>query len=61
MAHSLTNLQSELIYWFIFVILINPFRWKWALFVLTGRGSAMPKAVVEQEDRLREKWTAKST
>ncbi|KAI5367686.1 putative FAD/NAD(P)-binding domain superfamily, NAD(P)-binding domain superfamily [Septoria linicola] len=52
---------SELIYWFVFVISINPFRWKWALFVLTGRGSALPKAVVEQEDRVREKWTPKST
>lgn len=46
---------SELVYWFVFVILINPFRWKWAMFVLTGRGAALPKAVVEQEDRFREK------
>ena len=36
-----------------FVILINPFRWKWALFVLCGVGSALPKAVVMQEDKLR--------
>ncbi|PPJ55317.1 hypothetical protein CBER1_06402 [Cercospora berteroae] len=50
---------SELVYWFVFVILINPFRWKWALFVLTGRGAALPKAVVEQEDRFREKTRKK--
>lgn len=23
---------TELLYWFAFVILVNPFRWKWALF-----------------------------
>ncbi|KAF2213087.1 hypothetical protein CERZMDRAFT_39799 [Cercospora zeae-maydis SCOH1-5] len=51
---------SELVYWFVFVILINPFRWKWALFVLTGRGVALPKAIVEQEDRFREKPGRKS-
>lgn len=52
---------SELVYWFVFVIIINPFRWKWALFVLTGRGSALPKAVVEQEDRIRGKHAAKAS
>ncbi|KAL2358553.1 hypothetical protein BJ546DRAFT_824460, partial [Cryomyces antarcticus] len=29
---------GELVYWFVFVILVNPFRWKWALFVLCGIG-----------------------
>lgn len=44
---------SELIYWFVFVTLINPFRWKWALFVFFGIGSQLPAKVVEQEDKLR--------
>lgn len=44
---------SELIYWFCFVIVINPFRWKWAPFVLFGIGSALPSAIVEREDALR--------
>jgi hypothetical protein len=45
---------SELIYWFCFVVLINPFRWKWALFVFFGIGKGLPAAVVEREDRIRE-------
>lgn len=44
---------GELLYWFVFVLLVNPFRWKWALFVLFGIGSALPIKVVEQEDRFR--------
>lgn len=44
---------SELIYWFCFVVLINPFRWKWALFVFFGIGSSLPARVVEEEDRIR--------
>ena len=44
---------SELIYWFVFVVLINPFRWKWALFVFFGVGRLLPMEVVRQEDRLR--------
>lgn len=47
---------AELMYWFVFVILVNPFRWKWAPFVMMGIGSALPKKVVEQEERLRETW-----
>lgn len=43
----------ELIWWFTFCIAINPFRWKWALFVFFGIGHALPKRVVEAEDRLR--------
>lgn len=46
---------GELVYWFVFVLLINPFRWKWALFVLYGIGKDLPLQVVEQEDRLRER------
>lgn len=45
---------AELLYWFVFVIVINPFRWKWAPFVLCGVGAALPKRVVQQEDRLRD-------
>lgn len=44
---------SELIYWFLFVVLINPFRWKWALFVLLGIGDGLPRAIVDKEDKLR--------
>ena len=44
---------SELIYWFVFVVAINPFRWKWALFVFFGIGQGLPMKVVQEEDRLR--------
>ena len=44
---------SELIYWFVFCVAINPFRWKWALFVFFGIGSTLPLSVVKEEDRLR--------
>jgi hypothetical protein len=44
---------SELIYWFVFCVAINPFRWKWAFFVFFGLGSALPLQVVKQEDKLR--------
>jgi len=43
----------ELVYWFVFCIVINPFRWKWVFFVFFGIGAALPKAVVQVEDRLR--------
>ena len=43
---------SELTYWFIFCILINPFRWKWAFFVFLGIGDVLPEKVVATEDRL---------
>ena len=42
----------ELIWWFFFCVAINPFRWKWAIFVFFGIGFALPKAVVRQEERL---------
>lgn len=44
---------SELIYWFVFTIAINPFRWKWAAFVLLGIGAELPLKVVGTEDRAR--------
>ncbi|KAF2639934.1 FAD/NAD(P)-binding domain-containing protein [Massarina eburnea CBS 473.64] len=44
---------SELLYWFAFTIAINPFRWKWAAFVLCGIGKDLPLSVVEGEDGLR--------
>ena len=44
---------SEMTYWFVFCVVINPFRWKWALFVFFGIGSALPLNVVKGEDRLR--------
>lgn len=44
---------SELIYWFVFCIVINPFRWKWAAFVFLGIGSALPFELVKREDRVR--------
>ena len=44
---------SELIYWFVFTIAINPFRWKWAPFVLFGLGKDVPLKVVQKEDRAR--------
>jgi hypothetical protein len=43
----------ELVWWFIFCIGINLFRWKWAFFVFFGIGKSLPKRVVEAEDRTR--------
>jgi len=37
----------------VFTIAINPFRWKWALFVLCGVGKDLPLAVVQREDEVR--------
>ena len=45
---------SELIWWYCFTVAINPFRWKWAIFVFFGRGKGLPMAIVEKEERLRE-------
>ncbi|KAH8588038.1 hypothetical protein B0O99DRAFT_640222 [Bisporella sp. PMI_857] len=42
----------ELIWWFTFCIMINPFRWKWAIFVFFGIGQWLPKKIVEAEDRV---------
>jgi hypothetical protein len=44
---------AELIWWFTFVVAINPFRWKWALFVFFGLGKGLPLRMVENEDVLR--------
>lgn len=44
---------SELLYWFVFCVVINPFRWKWAPFVLSGIGRALPMKVVSGEDEIR--------
>ena len=44
---------SELVYWFVFCVAVNPFRWKWAPFVLFGLGERLPLQVVEKEDRIR--------
>ena len=44
---------SELLYWFLFSVAINPFRWKWALFVLFGIGGALPLRIVRREDQVR--------
>lgn len=46
---------SELIWWFCFTVAINPFRWKWALFVFFGIGAELPLKIVEKEDEIREK------
>lgn len=43
----------ELVWWFTFCIAINPFRWKWAIFVFTGIGRGLPRRVVDAEDHLR--------
>ncbi|KAJ5391085.1 hypothetical protein N7509_006575 [Penicillium cosmopolitanum] len=45
---------SELIYWYFFVLLVNPFRWKWALFVFFGLGRSLPLMVVDQENSFRQ-------
>ncbi|KAG6103627.1 hypothetical protein E4U31_002661 [Claviceps sp. LM219 group G6] len=42
----------ELVWWFVFCVAFNPFRWKWAVFVFFGVGIDLPKAFVEREDRL---------
>ncbi|KAG5979976.1 hypothetical protein E4U55_004521 [Claviceps digitariae] len=42
----------ELVWWFVFCVTFNPFRWKWAVFVFFGVGIDLPKAFVERERRL---------
>jgi hypothetical protein len=46
---------AELMFWFVFVIAVNPFRWKWAPFVMMGIGAALPKRVVQEENRVRDR------
>jgi len=43
----------ELVWWFVFCICFNPFRWKWALFVFFGLGFVLPRRVVHIEERIR--------
>ncbi|KAI1815850.1 monooxygenase [Poronia punctata] len=43
----------ELVWWFTFCVTINPFRWKWAFFVFFGLGMALPRRVVETEEKIR--------
>jgi len=43
----------ELVWWFVFCVAFNPFRWKWALFVFFGLGFVLPRRVVEMERRIR--------
>lgn len=44
---------AELIYWYVFVLIVNPFRWKWALFVFYGIGRWLPMRIVQREDQIR--------
>ncbi len=43
----------ELVWWFVFCVAFNPFRWKWALFVFFGLGFMLPRDVVRVEGRIR--------
>ncbi|KAM7184489.1 hypothetical protein V8F33_012950 [Rhypophila sp. PSN 637] len=43
----------ELVWWFVFCVAFNPFRWKWALFVFFGLGFVLPERVVKAEEPLR--------
>ncbi|KAJ3496210.1 hypothetical protein NLG97_g2822 [Lecanicillium saksenae] len=42
----------ELIWWFVFCVSVNPFRWKWALFVLFGVGFNLPSNFAELEKQV---------
>ncbi|RDA83545.1 hypothetical protein CP532_4473 [Ophiocordyceps camponoti-leonardi (nom. inval.)] len=42
----------ELVAWFVFCVCVNPFRWKWAIFVFFGVGLSWPRAFVRREERL---------
>lgn len=44
---------GELLWWFFFTLVVNPFRWKWVFFVLFGIGRAIPTSIVGEEDKLR--------
>ncbi|KAK1755535.1 hypothetical protein QBC47DRAFT_380609 [Echria macrotheca] len=43
----------ELVWWFVFCICFNPFRWKWALFVFFGLGFMLPRDIVQAEEKIR--------
>lgn len=42
----------ELVWWFVFCVTVNPFRWKWAFFVFFGVGIALPRSIVNREKRI---------
>jgi hypothetical protein len=42
----------ELVWWFVFCVSFNPFRWKWAVFVFFGVGLDLPKMIVNMEKKL---------
>jgi hypothetical protein len=42
----------ELLWWFAFCLLFNPFRWKWAVFVLFGVGLRVPEKITRVEGTL---------
>jgi len=42
----------ELVWWFVFCVSFNPFRWKWAIFVFFGVGLDLPKMIVNTEKKL---------
>jgi cation diffusion facilitator CzcD-associated flavoprotein CzcO len=42
----------ELVWWFVFCVAVNPFRWKWAIFVFFGVGLQVPMKLVEKEEKL---------
>lgn len=50
----------ELVWWFSFCIAINPFRWKWALFVFFGIGQGLPRRVVDVENKIRDELGEKN-
>jgi len=44
----------------VFTLAINPFRWKWVLFVLFGIGKDLPMSIVEREDTIRNGFVSDS-
>ncbi|ESK92162.1 flavin-binding monooxygenase-like protein [Moniliophthora roreri MCA 2997] len=45
---------TELLWWYFFCVAINPFRWKWALFVFFGIGRDLPLSIVQKEEKIRQ-------
>ncbi|TQB70391.1 hypothetical protein MPDQ_000605 [Monascus purpureus] len=52
---------AELIYWCIVALFLDPFRWKWVLFVLTGKGGSFPEKIIEKESPFRESQEERET
>ncbi|KAI5813697.1 hypothetical protein BZA77DRAFT_320942 [Pyronema omphalodes] len=42
---------AELCWWFLECVVVNPFRWKWAPFVILGWGGLRPANIVRKEKR----------